>query len=337
MSLKLMPILLLLFCVACVTVVQGFKEKKRFSYEKGVVKTLSHCPGHYCGRTELENGSWSACGACERGLRRNESSACVQCNDKPEFYDKLYLGFMGLLPLTFHLGCIDAAAMRRTFTREVMALYASAVIEVLVAAVVTLLVTEPVGSFSIRSCKVRKLADWYPLLHNPNPNYEGPLHCTQEAVYPLYSMVFVFYTLCLLVMLLVRPLLSSKLLPGRGKSAIYSALYFFPALIVTHAVGAGLIYYSFPYMVIILSVISNAAHFAFQLDQTMSALLEGCVRDVRNLVILLGHWGLHAYGIIAITQLKEGVLHGSLCALVPLPALFYILTSKFTDPSRINN
>ena len=54
-------------------------------------------------------------------------------------------------------------------------------------------------------------------------------------------MVFVFYTLCLLVMLLVRPMLSSKLLPGRGKSAIYSALYFFPALIVIHAVGAGLI------------------------------------------------------------------------------------------------
>lgn len=52
-------------------------------------------------------------------------------------------------------------------------------------------------------------------------------------------------------------------------------------------------------------------------------------------MILLGHWGLHAYGIIAITQLKEGVLHGSLCALVPLPALFYILTSRFTDPSNI--
>lgn len=67
----------------------------------------------------------------------------------------------------------------------------------------------------------------------------------------------------------------------------------------------------------------------------MPGLLKGCVRDVRNLVILLGHWGLHAYGIIAITQLKEGVLHGSLCALVPLPALFYILTSRFTDPTNI--
>lgn len=70
--------------------------------------------------------------------------------------------------------------------------------------------------------------------------------------------------------------------------------------------------------------------------QSMPGLLKGCVQDVRNLVILLGHWGLHAYGIIAITQLTEGVLHGSLCALVPLPALFYILTSRFTDPSNFD-
>lgn len=326
---------LLLLGLGLCAVSHAYKEPKTFNYEQGVVKELSHCPGRYCGRTKLENGSWSACGACERGLRRDNRSACVECHDEPEFYDFLYLGFMGLLPLTFHLGCIDAAAKRRTFTYEVIALYGSAIVEVVAAAVVTLLVTEPIGSFNIRSCKVRKLADWYPLLHNPNPNYEGKLHCTQEAVYPLYSMVFVFYTLCLMVMLIIRPVLSSKLMPNRGKSAIYSALYFLPALIVAHAIGAGLIYYSFPYMVIIMSVISNAAHFAFQLDQSMPGLLKGCVRDVRNLVILLGHWGLHAYGIIAITQLTEGVLHGSLCALVPLPALFYILTSRFTDPSNI--
>ena len=68
----------------------------------------------------------------------------------------------------------------------------------------------------------------------------------------------------------------------------------------------------------------------------MSKLLLGCVQDIRNLVILIGHWGLHAYGIIAITELTEPALHGSLCALVPLPALFYILTSRFSDPSSIN-
>ncbi|XP_047480874.1 JNK1/MAPK8-associated membrane protein-like [Penaeus chinensis] len=327
-------LLLLVTCALCFTA--AIKESKSFAYEKGIVANLSHCPGRYCGRTKLRNESWSACGACERGFRSNPLSECKKCNDEPKLYDWLYLGFMGLLPLTFHLGCIDAAAKRRTFTKEVMALYASAVVEVAVAAVATLLITDPVGSFNIRSCTEHGLADWYPLFHNPNPNYEGVLHCTQEAVYPLYSMVFVFYTLCLMVMLLIRPLLSSKLLPGRGKSAIYSALYFLPILIFTHAVGAGLIYYSFPYLVIILSVVSNAAHFAFQLDQSMPGLLLGCIRDIRNLVILIGHWGLHAYGIIAIMVLNEKDLYGSLCALVPLPAVFYILTSRFTDPSNMS-
>ena len=54
-------------------------------------------------------------------------------------------------------------------------------------------------------------------------------------------MVFVFYTICLIVMMMVRPALSWKLLPGKGKMAIYSAMYFLPALIVIHAVCAGLI------------------------------------------------------------------------------------------------
>ncbi|CAL4227871.1 unnamed protein product, partial [Meganyctiphanes norvegica] len=303
---------------------------------KSIVPQLSNCPGRYCGRTKLANDSYSACGACERGKRRGSTSECVQCDDQPSFYDWLYLGFMALLPLTFHLACIDAAAKRRTFTKEVVTLYGSAILEVAAAAIVTLLITEPVGSLEIRSCEVRSIADWYPLLHNPNPNYEGSLHCTQEAVYPLYSMVFVFYTLCLLVMLLIRPALTSKLLPGRGKSAIYSALYFLPALIVAHALCGGLVYYSFPYMVIILSVISNAAHFAFQLDQSVRGLVRGCIGDVRNLVILFGHWCLHAYGIVAITQLKDPLLHGSLCSLVPLPAIFYILTSRFTDPNNMS-
>ena len=67
----------------------------------------------------------------------------------------------------------------------------------------------------------------------------------------------------------------------------------------------------------------------------MSQLLLGCFQDVRNFVIMIGHWGLHAYGIIAITELTKPALHGSLCALVPLPALFYVLTSRFSEPSTI--
>lgn len=45
---------------------------------------------------------------------------------------------------------------------------------------------EPYWSLKIYSCEVSRLADWYTLFHNPTPNYEKKLYCTQEAVYPLY-------------------------------------------------------------------------------------------------------------------------------------------------------
>lgn len=68
---------------------------------------MTKCPGLYCGRQLLENGNWSDCGACPRGFRTNDSSVCVPCGDQPVFYDWLYLGFMVLLPLVFHVFCID--------------------------------------------------------------------------------------------------------------------------------------------------------------------------------------------------------------------------------------
>lgn len=54
------------------------------------------------------------------------------------------------------------------------------------AGVVAVLLVSPMGVFAIRSCRVDTLADWYTLLHNPTPNYEEKIYCTQEAVYPLY-------------------------------------------------------------------------------------------------------------------------------------------------------
>ena len=42
-----------------------------------------------------------------------------------------------------------------------------------------------------------------------------------------------------------------------------------------------------------------------------------------------GHWALHAYGILAITEVRQFSIHLSLLTLVPLPALFYILTARF--------
>lgn len=153
------------------------------------MKALTSCPGMYCGRELLPGGNWSDCGACPRGYRADEESVCSPCADKPAFYDWLYLSFMILMPLVLHWSCIDTISMRRNIPKEVVALHLSALLEVALAFLITLQLMPPMGTFDIVSCKTKKLSDWYTLLHNPRPNYEDTLYCTQEAVYPLLVYV----------------------------------------------------------------------------------------------------------------------------------------------------
>ena len=85
-----------------------------------------------------------------------------------------------------------------------LGLHFCALLEVSLAALATLLALDPVGQLGLTSCRVDKVQDWYTFFQNPSPNYEESLHCTQEAVYPFYTMVFVFHALCVLFMLVVR-------------------------------------------------------------------------------------------------------------------------------------
>lgn len=169
-------------------------------------------------------------------------------------------------------------------------------------------------------------------------------------------MVFIFYAIAAAIMLMVRPWFIGKY--ARGKLSIYAALYFFPILALSQAVLGGIICkseiyialtgkyhnelffffldYTFPYIVIISSLISSATHFAYKVDQSMASLVVSTFTDLRNFVILIAHWLFHAYGIIAVTELKDPVFHWSLMALVPCPTIFYILTAKFTDPSKLH-
>ena len=297
-----------------------------------------HCPGLYCGRVEREN-DYSECGKCPRGWRvsNNTHSICVECDETPTIYDWLFLAFHLVLVLVLHWMAIDLTAKRQKLTQAVLTLHVCAASEVALAAIITLLLTHPIWTFYIHSCRIERLSDWYTYFHNPNPNYEKTLNCTQEAVFPFYSMIFVFYGFCGLIMLFLRPILASKLLPRRGRSSIFAALYFLPILALIQAVGGGLVYASFPYIVVILSLISSAFHFAFKLNQSAKALLIGCAKDSRSAIILLGHWLLHAFGILAITQIRDpGVIypHLNLLALVPVPAVFYVLTVRFSNPEN---
>ncbi|XP_074677004.1 JNK1/MAPK8-associated membrane protein isoform X2 [Strix aluco] len=235
------------------------------------------------------------------------------------------------------LSCRSTAPWRPTGTAGSSALlqHVTALFECSVAAIVTLLVSDPVGSLHIRSCRVKKLSDWYTMLYNPSPDYITTVHCTHEAVYPLYTIVFIYYAFCLVLMMLLRPLLVKKIACGLGKSdrfkSIYAALYFFPILTVLQAVGGGLLYYAFPYIILVLSLVTLAVYMSASEVESFKDLL---VRKKR-LVVLFSHWLLHAYGIISISKLDKLEQDLPLLALVPAPALFYLVTAKYTEPSRI--
>lgn len=68
----------------------------------------------------------------------------------------------------------------------------------------------------------------------------------------------------------------------------------------------------------------------------MKSLVISSISDIRNVVVILGHWLLHGYGVMAVATLTGLSIHPTMLALVPLPALFYILTARFTDPNKLH-
>ena len=67
----------------------------------------------------------------------------------------------------------------------------------------------------------------------------------------------------------------------------------------------------------------------------MKAIVKLVVTRPRHALILFGHWLLHAFGIIALTRLQSPAFHASLLALIPFPAVFYIITVSFTNPDNL--
>ncbi|XP_036036306.1 JNK1/MAPK8-associated membrane protein-like [Onychomys torridus] len=296
------------------------------------------CFGLYCGKTLLFKNSsaeiYGECGACPRGQRTNEEKYCQPCTESPELYDWLYLGFMAMLPLVSHWFCIEWDSKKRC-SGGVLFQQASALFECSMAAIVTLLVSNPPGTLSIYSCGVLMLSDWYTMLYNPSPDYITTLHCTQEAVYPLYTIVFVYYAFCLVFMMLLRPFLMKKIqcslyMPNPFFESIYTALYFFPVLTMLQAVAGGLLYYAFPYIILVASLANLAVYLVFAKIEIFSDLIR-----TDRLLVLFSHWFLHGYGLIALSREDQLEQNLSFLILVPLPLLFYLFTTKFTKPSRI--
>ncbi|ESN97664.1 hypothetical protein HELRODRAFT_85220 [Helobdella robusta] len=298
------------------------------------------CLGLYCGRLLLGNGTLSECGACPSGSRVNASSGiCQECTNILSDYDWFYLLFMALLPLLSNYFFIDVTSKNRFECDHCknVTLHISATIEAAISLVITILSFQPIGTFTIKSCESTRLSDWYTILYNPSPDFINTIHCTQQAVYPLYSMVFLMYLLSLKIRTsCVR--WDNSFIDGKRRfctCSLYSALFFHPAIACIHAVFAGVIYYSYPYIIVVGSVITNAIHFASYRNQTPVGLLKSLTTKPRNMVILMAHWLVHAFGIISLLSSNIKTNQLAYLCLIPTPCLVYVISVYFTDPDVV--
>ena len=62
---------------------------------------------------------------------------------------------------------------------------------------------------------------------------------------------------------------------------------------------------SYPYLTLLSSLVSCAAHFAFKLDQSFRSLFLSSITDSRNLTILLGRLELNCAWILVIVSRTE--------------------------------
>ena len=137
---------------------------------------------------DIEN--CSLCKACVRAAKAAESKCIAVGYRENDFIFKIETdGSMPpkevLLKASYTWRILWLLSVLCFLSSSALFQHITALFECTVAALVTLLVSEPVGVLYIRSCRVLMLSDWYTMLYNPSPDYVTTLHCTHEAVYPL--------------------------------------------------------------------------------------------------------------------------------------------------------
>lgn len=223
------------------------------------------CPGMFCGQVNISNTStlcYSSCQACPTGYRVLNSSICEPCDSPATARDYLYLVFICLVTLFLRITVTTVTNWSKLKSFWMLPLYIVPVVEVLLAVIFTLLSLSPQGFISINACTVNNIGDFYPIFFNPKSDYVHEIHCTYEVVYPLYSMVFIFFGFhfALHLPLLITVLSVCYLSWSKYRKEFWSArteyvwLIIFPIILLLYSVTAGIIYYAFDYLTIVISL-----------------------------------------------------------------------------------
>jgi hypothetical protein len=231
---------------------------------------FDRCLGRYCGRplrsykqNVFASGDSSACGACANGYK-TDGWVCVPCVNPMSTYSIFYLIFMfGLVPALSFMSIEKHAISILSKT----VLQFCSLLEAFIASILTVICINP--RFHIRQCDIVSLGDFYTLFFN-----NLGVNCTSDRAYPLYSMVFIYYAICMGFLILFRiPIVRLLFWIESRKDevdehiktfthSVYLPMWHIPFLAVIHFLFCGLIYYSFGYLGIVFCLLADLSQSA---------------------------------------------------------------------------
>ncbi|OON17997.1 hypothetical protein X801_06157 [Opisthorchis viverrini] len=336
------------------------------------------CAGTYCGH--IENGT--ECGSCPWGTRvdvnDNRDSLCSVCTITPSLHGWMYLGFTVMMPMSFlfnfpssplqspvtHSTCPnnpESSSGNRNMSTAIVqpplllqdqsscgnpvrtckylswglvyfALHC-------LSAFVSILLFPPLGSLNLYSCVPQKLEDFYA----PFLIVYG---CPSEVVFPYLSLPLVYFAFsifgCVLfyVAILLTPSGSVDL--SKWLRVTHLSLYAYPVLGLVVFIFGGVLYYSYPYVILILAVIHSVYRFPAIFDYC-APTTNGSVLPVCHPLVVIRSLFCVPEPALALTLLVSLFCFGySLISLdistvwvlvfTFVPFLFYLLTLPFTHP-----
>lgn len=315
---------------------------------------FKECPGRYCGRVLLNDTScaFSECQKCPRGYRPTELDVCKLCDNDLSLYDYMYLGFMLNFSIMLNFIFIDRSLRlihKKAYDLswlKIFSTYLLSLFECVIAFFLTIVLFSPTNNLKLRTCSVESIYDWYSIFFNPYIDYYQKLNCSQEIVYPLYSFCLVFFLLAIFIMMCLRPIFLKLVIKDKIISTIlnqptFAALYFYPLLILLQVIAGGLLYYTYPYITIIVSLITKAFYLCGEFKHMPSedrSFIDTIIfslklfKKTRHVFTIAIHWYFYSFSIIAIAALRPHAYDYTYLLLVPAPLIFFVLSYNFTDP-----
>ncbi|CAB3398399.1 unnamed protein product [Caenorhabditis bovis] len=298
----------------------------------------------FCGRLAVFNESdpnrkqWTNCAACPWGYRASKRSICEPCTSPLPVYDWMYLLFIALLPLLLHMQFIRSARKYCRTRAYEAAEHISCFMENLIAALVSLFVYPPSFSPQLYTCSKSSMREWYPTSYNPLIGYTKTMRCSYEVVFPLYSLPFLHYSVLFACIIVFRSTLYCILLHKtyNGKP-FYYALLSLPLMAGIHGFFAGVLYYTFPILLLLGTIGATVYHLAHEGKRTIREMIVRVATSPTHLFLMLISMSLLAFSLIALASPNEISHKWVILVLVPLPSMFYLLTMPFSHPTVIGH